>query len=628
MKSVGGAIENATIALLWALVVVMLALQLGKLWWNLGGPRDAVLHLGLALCLVLADWARRKNTIGHAAASYVLIGLTLIASLYMISVWLSFQQRAIFPEPIELAFGLCLTAIILLVTWERYGALFPCLALFGLAWALFGEGVLPSFLAPARMGMDEILGQIISDQAGGVIHIFAQYVWLILFFGALIELSGAGRIMWWAARAVGRLTSAGPALGAVIASALAGTFLGSGGSSVAVTGPVTIPAMKKAGYTPEEAAAIEAVAADAAGITPPILGTVAFIMADLIGVSYGRIVGAVLIPAALWYFGVTLFLIGMARRKGRDFTDQVDAIPAVSRRDALRSFVLLGAPLTTLIILVIERYSLRVASLVALAILLALTPFLGQRRTLREWLQGIQVGAVQASQITVVVGCVMVFFAALQATGLDSRIGDIILTMTGKSYAAAIMAIWIAGILLGAALPPLAIYFILVISIVPVLTAYGMPPLQSHFVAYIMGLTSFIIPPVATAVLIASGIAKSDYMRSCMQAVRTDTVILMLPLYILVAPELLLEYASLSSLALVALTVTLGTAAMAFASAGWAGINLSMPARLALGALPFCQIIGMGIASQSIVIAATVAAAAIVAYGFSGGRLIQVRTAS
>ena len=628
MKPVNGVREAAILAILWTLVVVMLVLQLGKLWWNLGGPRDAVLHLGLALCLVLADWARRRNSTTQAVVSCLMIGLTLVASLYMISVWLNFQQRAIFPEPIELVFGLSLTAIVLVVTWERYGALFPCLALIGLAWALFGEGVLPAFLAPARMDMDEILGQIISDQAGGVIHIFAQYVWLILFFGALIELSGAGRIMWWAARAVGRMSSAGPALGAVIASALAGTFLGSGGSSVAVTGPVTIPAMKKAGYTPEEAAAIEAVAADAAGITPPILGTVAFIMADLIGVSYGRIVAAVLIPAALWYVCVAIFLIAMARRKGRNFQDQIDAIPAVSSRDAFRSLVLLGLPLTTLIVLAIESYSLRIAILVALAELLVLTPFLGQRRNLSEWVRGIQRGVIQASEITVVVGCVMIFFAALQATGLDSRIGDIILTMTGSSYFAAIVAIWIAGIVLGAGLPPLAIYFILVISIIPVLTAHGMPPLQSHFVAYIMGLTSFIIPPVATAVLIASGIAQSNYMRSCMQAIRTDTVILMLPLYILVAPELLLDYADLTSLFVITITCTLGMVAMALASAGWAGVSLSMPVRVLLAAVPFCQIIGIGMDLPAAVATASIVAVAIVGYGLIAGRMTRLRTAT
>ena len=227
----------------------------------------------------------------------------------------------------DLTIGMAMLASAFYLSWLYWGPVFPGLGLLFIAY-LFVADLLPGPLRGPSLDTHNIVTREVTRGIRDITALAATFLWMLVFWGLLLGELGGGRSLMALARKLSQGVAGGPAMGSLVTSALTGSFVGGGASNVAITGPVTIPAMRSAGYTGEEAGSVEAMASNASSITPPILGAVAFIMSDLLGVSYIEIIIMSLIPAILWFLAVGTWIATHAQTNKH----RIRPIPAPSRR--------------------------------------------------------------------------------------------------------------------------------------------------------------------------------------------------------------------------------------------------------------------------------------------------------
>ena len=407
---------------------------------------------------------------------------------------------------------------------------------------------------------------------------------MLVFLGMLINTAGGGIALLGLAKLLSRIFgSGGPAFGALVSSAVAGSFVGAGPNNVAVTGPITIPAMRSGGYTAAEAEALGALASNASAITPPILGTVAFIMADFIGVAYIDIIVLSLVPAALWFMSVGVFLFAHARRNSDRLTRTTIDTGQISSWLYFRSAALIVVPISIILYQVIQGYTLQRGTVTAFLPFLVLAVVLRVETRWSRWSRGLRQAAFIASGITLVLMIISIIADTLTWTVLGQRMGDVIEAASGGSVVLAGIIMIVAGVILGAGLPSLAVYFIMAFTFAPVFTRLGVDFRVSHYTAFYIGSLSSIIPPVAGSALVAAAVAGTRYWAVCKVITKISWPLLVAPILFIMAPELLLlgeEGAGRTVLVIV--TTALVLSGIQSATAGWLIRPLSMPSRVVL----------------------------------------------
>lgn len=415
---------------------------------------------------------------------------------------------------------------------------------------------------------------------GIALGVSATYIFLFVLFGAFLKNSGFTDFINDIALSIAGWTAGGPAKVAVIGSGFMGMVNGSAVANVVTTGAVTIPLMKKTGYKPKFAAAVEAVASTGGQFAPPIMGAAGFIMAEFLGVPYRTIMLAAIIPALLYYVTVFMVVHFEAKRIGLTGISK-ENIPNMMK--VLKEGGHLLIPLVVLIVLLSTGVTPLYAAVFAL-ISTVIASWL--RKSTRMGFKTIVDSLVEGSKGAIAVGIacaiVGVVVGTISLTSLGLTLGNNILALAGDNLFLAASLTMLISIVLGMGIPATAAYIIVATIAAPLLVKLGVPPLAAHMFAFFYAGLSNITPPVALAAYAAAGLAGASPNKVGIEAVRIGLTGFILPFFFLYNPVLLFNGETVSASLVAMATATVGVVCIAAGSQGWFITKTNLVQRIGL----------------------------------------------
>ncbi len=396
------------------------------------------------------------------------------------------------------------------------------------------------------------------------IDVLGRYMILFFVFGAFLMKSGAGAYFVKFAFCVAGTSRGGPAKAAVVASALMGTVSGSAVANVVTTGSFTIPLMKKVGYRSQFAGATEAVASTGGQIMPPIMGAGAFIMAEITGISYSRIMLAAVIPAIL-YFVAVYFMVDYEAAKTRLLGFKRSQLPPV--KDVLKEVYLL-LPVVVIITTLLLGYSVFRAGTFGIISCLLVSWLTPKRMYPKEVLEALDKGAREAIPMMAICACAGIIMGVITLTGIGGKAAFVVLAIAGANIWLALFFTKAICVILGMGMPTTAAYAIAAAVLGPGLILLGPMPLVVHMFIFYCTITSTITPPVALSAYAGAGIAGSDPMRTGFTAFRLGIASLIVPFMFFMGPAMLWEGPMIGIIGSL-VTGLIGAVALAASVQGW-----------------------------------------------------------
>ena len=552
----------------------------------------------------------------------------------------------------DMAMGVLTIILVFDAARRMMGVALPLICLAFLLFALFGE-YLPGALAHRGYGLDQVVGQLgfaTEGIYGTPTYVSSSYIFLFILFGAFLEQAGMIKLFTDFALGTFGHTSGGPAKVAVIASGLMGTINGSGVANVVSTGQFTIPLMKRFGYRPAFAGGVEVTSSMGGQIMPPVMGAVAFIMAETINEPYVEICIAAAIPALLYFFSVFVMVHLEARRAGLHGIPK-DELPNPWRALVLRWYLVL--PLAMLVFLLFSGYTplfsgivglaltavlifgaaavgrLRTMSLqiifwiliglacsaffrygigavfVVIGVLVAVLYFAkGGRDALQTAINAMAHGARQALPVGIACALVGVIIGVLSLTGSATLFASYIIQMGEKSLFLSLLLTMLVCLVLGMGIPTIPNYIITSSLAAPALLELGVPLVVSHMFVFYFGIMADLTPPVALAAFAAAPIARETGLRIGVQALRVAIAGFILPYMAVYAPALMLQAGDILDIAYIVFKAVLAIVLWGGAVIGYGVSRLHWYERalaftataLLIAALPVTDELGLSLA--------------------------------
>lgn len=412
----------------------------------------------------------------------------------------------------------------------------------------------------------------LSDQGmfGVVLKIATTIIISFMIFGAFLDVSGAGNTFMKLSLALLGHVRGGAAKVAILGSAMFGTVTGSPMAEIGVIGNFTIPLMKRIGYSPTFAAAAEATAACGGVIDPPVMGAVAFVMADFTGIGYGKIAVAAILPAILYYLSLYFQLDLRAASTGLVGLPKAE-LPRV--REALKESWLLFIPVAVLIIWMMALNEEPTQSVyISLAVLIFLGLInRGNRLTPPKILKALEDAGKSMIDITPICGIAGIIVGSLTLTGLGINLSSILVTLSGGSLLMLSILTAIAIYIMGMGISAIASYILMAILVAPALIQMGVPTIVAHFFIFYIGVSTFITPPFAPAAYVAAAVAGAEPMRVGYVAMRLAVVAYLVPFISIYQPALLWQGTAFQ----IALAAVTGVLAIFALSVGFEGFCLA-----------------------------------------------------
>lgn len=477
-----------------------------------------ILDILLLVALLLSTWR------------YLEIGYELEEGLY------SFTDS-------DLAYGVAGLIALIILTWRAFGPPLVVVVLLGTAYALFGSG-LPGLLRHGGFSLEQYLQVVwysFDGVFGGPLTVVVTVILIYIVFGVMLESVGAGRTMLKISLlATGRLRG-GPAHAAVVASGLFGTISGSVVANVVGTGVMTMPMIKERGFPPRFAGAVEAAASTGGQIMPPVMGVVAFVMADVTGIPYLTICIAALVPALFYYASLLAAVHVEACKRGIEPLPPA-ARPTLDRRD-IGLTICFALPLTTIIVLMVMGRSPAFAGLIATAMAVGIGIIVNPdlRRDPMRLIRGLSAAGHQAARIIIAVAAIGIVIGVMNMTGLGLRFANIVQQLAGNHLILALLLTALASLVLGLGLPTVPAYLIIVIVMGPAISALGgASTLTIHLFVVYFAVLSAVTPPVAIAAFAAAPIANASPIAIGLDAIRLSIVGFVIPFLFVENPSLTL----------------------------------------------------------------------------------------
>ena len=444
---------------------------------------------------------------------------------------------------------------------------------------------LPGLLYGRGFPLDRLLYGTYVGNAGifGLpLGIAANIVIVFLIFGALMDRAGASRWFMDMALALTGWSRGGPAKAAVVASAMFGSISGSPSGNSATTGIFTIPMMKKIGYTPAFAAAVEAVASTGGIILPPVMGAIAFIMAEWIEVSYATVVISAAAPAALYFLIVFVSVHLQAHRDG------IKALPREELPKFWPSFVrgwYYLIPMAALVyFLIVKSLPPGMAGIYTCGFVVAVS-FLSKNRD--HWLmpgnimQAFDEGTRRWITVASITAAVGIMIGALELSGVGIKVSRFIVDLAGGDLTLTLLLVGIVSLIVGMGLDATPAYITLATLMAPALVRLGVPDIAAHLFVIYWGLASFYTPPTCIAVYVTSGIANSKVWATGWEAMRLGIAAFLIPFAFVFNPGLLMQ-GSLIDIVMAVATALIGASLLAAGIRGYAFGLLNIVQRLLL----------------------------------------------
>ncbi|MGE0310803.1 MAG: TRAP transporter permease [Lautropia sp.] len=541
-----------------------------------GSPTNRVflpvhLCLALALCFLGSPAAPGRRWSSWFDGAAVLGSLCVLAwCLASVDEW---DLKSIGLSPLDHAAAVLLLLLVGEAVRRTTGWVLLVLAGVFMAQALWARH-LPGVLYGAGVSWESLLISLVIGDAGvfGVpVLVIAQYVVLFLIFGRLLQVIGAGAFFSRLSFALFGSRIGGPAKAAVLSSGLFGTLSGSGVSNVLTTGSFTIPMMIKVGYRPAFAGGVEASAAVGGAIMPPVMGAVAFMMAEFMGVSYVQVAIAAAIPAALYYFAIFCAVhFESARLRLRGLP--ADALPRPWPLLRREGYLLL--PLATIVVFILLDYSVILVVVWALLVTVLIS-FRSRSSALSPHRLGSALvsSGLLTGPLTATCAVAGVLIGSIGATGVGFQISQAMVSLSGSSLAGMLAMAALLALILGTGLTASAVYITMVATVIPILRQAGVSDMAAHMFAFYFGVVSDITPPTALAAVTAAGIARSHPVRTMLQASRIGIAAFIVPFMFVYSPALLMQ-GEWHEVLRASLTASAGLACLAAALAGHAWRDL------------------------------------------------------
>ncbi|HEV7412176.1 MAG TPA: TRAP transporter permease [Casimicrobiaceae bacterium] len=531
----------ASVALRWLINTVAIAMSLYHMYVAAFGPPEAIIfrgtHLLFALTLVFLLYPLKpRGPAAWRSIDLVLLALGYAFVLHIFTNYEYFINRIIYIDDLTIAdkfYAMIAVAIVLEATRRVIGLALPLTAVAFLIYAI---------------GFTRITPQVLMEQLyfstegifGSTLGVSASYVMLFVLFGSFMERSGTGQLFMDFSMSLTGHTAGGPGKVAIVSSALFGTVSGSAVANVMVDGPITIPLMKRTGFRPPFAAAVEAVASTGGQIMPPVMGAAAFVMAEFLAVPYAQVALWAAIPALLYYVSLFFAVHFDAKRY------KLAGVPKSELPRFLKVMTLRGhlfVPIFVVLIGLILGYS---APLCALAGALACIPMALLRASTRGGIGWRNVfdalvdGARNTLSVAMACACAGIVIGCVTITGLGITFTEVVIVLAQSSLIAALVLTAIAGIVLGMGMPTTPSYIVMVSLLVPAIIKLGAIAPAAHMFAFYFAILSAITPPVALAVFAAAGLAKSDLWATGWQAMRIAAPTYIVPFMFIYEPSLML----------------------------------------------------------------------------------------
>lgn len=595
------------------ITAILICFSLFQLYTGIFGVMDALLqrsiHLAFGLTLVYLLYPMSKKWSRHKMHP-VDIGLAVTAASACMYVFVNYEAlvyRAGRVTQVDMIVGLIAIALVLEAARRVIGWPMVIIAGIFIGYALLGPKI-PGALAHRGVGFEDLVQHLFYTTEGifGIpIGVSSTFIFMFLLFGAYLEKTGMGEFFIDMANAVAGSAAGGPAKVAVISSGCMGTLTGSSVANVVGTGSFTIPMMKKLGYKAEFAGAVEATASTGGQLMPPIMGAAAFLMAEFTNTPYVNVIAAAVIPALLYYFGVwagvhfeakKLGLVGMSK----------DALPKLGVIMKERGHLLipilfviyllvsgytpiraaLGAIAASLLCSIVKKQLIIPITIVAFLFLYGYIPMWltllivvltlvysivkkESRLSLMDMIEGLINGARSSITVIAACACAGIIIGVVTQTGLGLKMGSILVSVAKGNLLLTLFFTMLTSLILGIGVPTTANYVITSTIAAPALLLMGVPMIASHMFVFYFGIIADVTPPVCLAAVAAAGVAKSEPMKTGVQAARLAVAAFLIPYIFVYSPQLLLIDVTLGQIIFIVITSLIGIIAVAAALTGY-----------------------------------------------------------
>lgn len=549
-------------------------------------------HLTFAVVAVYILFPASQRANKHSTPWYDWI-LAIAAGCvtgYIIFFFNEIARRGAEPKEYEIYLGIAAIILVLEAGRRVVGNVLPCMSVLFLLYCYFGNYV-PGIFQIRGYPISRIIQHMYLTPEGifGLaLGVSATFVIVFIIFGAYLSQSGGAKFFNELALALAGNKPGGPAKVAVVASGLLGTINGSSVANVATTGTFTIPLMKRVGYAPYYAGAVEACASTGGQLMPPIMGAGAFIMSEFLNIPYLSIAAAAIIPAMIYYTAI-FTNVHIRARKQRLSGIPKEELPSV--KGVMKSDGHLIIPVIVIIVTLLMKYTpLRAGFIGVVSVILVSSLKKNTRMSLKDNFNALVEGA--RGGLGVALACALVGFivGTSSLTSLGLTISNNIIDISGGKLLLTLVMAMVACLVLGMGLPTTANYIVCSTIIAPALVGMNVIPIAAHLFVFYFGIMADLTPPVCLAAFTGAGIAGASPAKTGITATRIALASYLLPYCFVYNPVLLLQNVEPVDLAVLTVSAILGVVALAGSFEGWFYRDMKPYERIVFGALALASI--------------------------------------
>ena len=554
---------------------------------TLNNTEQSVYHGALIIIFFLLVKSG-KSKVGNIV-NVCLIILTIVSAYEVILLRNSNSATTMLYTDFQKIVSVLFVCAAIYISYRALGSILPGLCLLFLIYTFYGS-YLPGAFETARVSVYRMATYLMVSSEGlfgSALNVAAIYIFLFVLFGSVLSFIGAGEFFVDIASAAFGNIVGGPAQAAVYSSMLLGMVNGSGAATVVTAATFTIPLMKKTGFDKDTAGGIVATAASGGQIMPPVMGAVAFLMADATSIPYGTICLAALIPAVLYYLTTSTGIISYAHRHNIPVIERGTDDPTAMQ--ILKKGWYFFTPIVLLIALMVMGISTARAALYTIILCVAIGLITDYKRfTLKNIIALCRDAANSMMSVSIACMVVGIVVGAINITGLGLKISTIITMVAGGNILVMGLLTAVVCIILGMGLPTSACYIILSVLVAPAMVELGVSIASAHLFVLYFGVIAAITPPVALAVFAAIGISGGDMWKTGLQAVKFAIAGFTIPFVLLYNNNLVMYHAATNtfgfdgSVVLAFVLTALGCCLLSFVVFGWAFRNLRIPERIVL----------------------------------------------
>lgn len=565
------------------LVFLAMLLITSGIW---GSPTNlAYRHLFLdsmmVICLMKKPFSKMHKGLSNVV-DFGLAALVLWVAVYVLHDITAYQLRVGSLTDMDIITGTIYMLILLELARRVAGIPMVVIAVFFFSQNCFAQ-YLPGIFRRANMKYVSMLDFVVmrTDGIFGMpVQVMSTYVVLFMIFAALLEVSGAGEFFINFATSITGRARGGPAKAAVVSSAAFGTISGSAIANVAGTGSITIPLMKKIGYDATFAGAVEAVASTGGQIMPPVMGAVAFILAQNINMKYIEVAGRAVLPAIM-YFACVFFVVDFRAKKMNLKGTPEEDIPDFKK--TVKSGWQLAIPLVVLVYLLGIGKSAQYSALIGILVLILIA---GCRKWTRmdgrKILKGLMNGVSDSMSVAVTAAAAGIIIGGVTNTGVNLLFANQVVKLSHGNLFITLLLVAVVCLVLGMGMTTSAVYISVATIMAPALIRLGIEPLCAHLFVLYYGCICVITPPVALASFTAAGISGASPAKTGWTSFRIGLVAFVVP-FIFVYQPVMLMYGSVPEIILCGITSIAGCWSLAAMIEGWFTVRLNVAERVLFG---------------------------------------------